>query len=328
MHPNETKPSLLITGANGYIGSITLQKLVEQRESFDHIVALDIREPREQDRLEGITYSTGDVRDSGIGEIVAQHRISTVVHLASIVSPGKKHDRDFEYSVDVLGTRNVLEACVAHSVRHLVLTSSGAAYGYYADNPQPLQEDDSIRGNPEFAYSDHKRQVEEMLATYRQTHPELKQLIFRPGTVLGRDTHNQITDIFDKPVITGLRGCETPFVFIWDEDVAACIVKGVLEGSKGVYNLAGDATLSLREIARLLGKPYLPIPIPVLQVALTMLRALHATQYGPEQIDFLRYRPVLSNTRLKENFGYIPQKTSLETFQLFLDNRSSDSPKS
>ncbi len=322
MNPSETKASLLITGAAGYIGSITLKKLAEQRDCFNRVVALDIREPREQDRQEGISYASGDVRDPGIGVLLVENRISTVVHLASIVSPGKKHNRDFEYSVDVLGTRNILEACVAHKVRHLVVTSSGAAYGYYADNPQPLDEEDTIRGNPEFAYSDHKRQVEEMLATYRKTHPELKQLIFRPGTVLGWGTRNQITDIFDKAVITGLQGCETPFVFIWDEDVAACIVKGVLEGAEGIYNLAGDGTLSLREIARLLGKPYLALPIPLLHAALTILRKLNATQYGPEQIDFLRYRPVLANTRLKKDFGYTPRRSSRETFLFFLESRN------
>jgi UDP-glucose 4-epimerase len=38
-----------------------------------------------------------------------------VVHLASIVTPGKKSNREFEYSVDVDGTRNLLEACLRHT---------------------------------------------------------------------------------------------------------------------------------------------------------------------------------------------------------------------
>jgi UDP-glucose 4-epimerase len=34
-------------------------------------------------------------------------------------------------------------------------------------------------------------------------------------------------------------------------------------------------------------------------------------------VDFLRYRPVLDNRRLKEVFGYVPQLTSAEVFELF-----------
>jgi UDP-glucose 4-epimerase len=48
------------------------------------------------------------------------------------------------------------------------------------------------------------------------------------------------------------------------------------------------------------------------------------TQYGPEQVDFLRYRPVLSNRRLKEEFGFTPRKTSRQVFEFFLAERRAD----
>jgi len=41
------------------------------------------------------------------------------------------------------------------------------------------------------------------------------------------------------------------------------------------------------------------------------------SQYGPEQINFLRYRPVLANDHLKEEFGYVPRLTSEEVFRLY-----------
>lgn len=77
----------------------------------------------------------------------------------------------------------MLGGCADAGVKQLIVTSSGAAMDH-ADNAVPLRESDPLRGNPEFAYSDHKRLVEEMLARYRQQHGSLKQLIFRPGTVL------------------------------------------------------------------------------------------------------------------------------------------------
>lgn len=311
------KPSVLITGAGGYLGSETIKELSARRESFTAIVAVDVRDTPADRRLKGIAYTTHDVRDAGIETILREHRIDTVVHLASIVTPGKKSNREFEYSVDVLGTRNVVECCLRAGVTHLIVTSSGAAYGYYADNPQPLHENDRIRGNPEFAYSDHKRQVEEMLAQFRRSNPELKQLIFRPGTILGASTSNQITNLFEGKRILGLKSASTPFVFIWDEDVVACIVRGIMERREGIYNLAGDGTLTLQEIARLLHKPYLQISPALLAFALRLLRALGLSQYGPEQVNFLRYRPVLANDSLKKEFGYTPLKTTAETFDFY-----------
>jgi UDP-glucose 4-epimerase len=58
-----------------------------------------------------------------------------------------------------------------------------------------------------------------------------------------------------------------------------------------------------------------------------VLAALHPiglSQYGPEQVDFLRYRPVLSNARLQSEFGYKPRKSSREAFDYFWSHRASN----
>ena len=77
-----------------------------------------------------------------------------------------------------------------------------------------------------------------------------------------------------------------------------------------------------RECARL-GKRCVVLPAGLLQAALWLLKKLGMTQYGPEQIDFLRYRPVLANRRLKEEFGYVPKLTSAVVFELWRQSRQS-----
>ncbi len=177
-----------------------------------------------------------------------------------------------------------------------------------------------MRGNPEFAYADHKRQVEERLARYRDTHPGLRQLVLRSGTVLGAETDNQITALFHKPFILGIAGADSPFVFIWDEDLADIIVRGIAENAAGIYNVAGDGVMTMRDIARAVQRPFVPVPAWLLRGVLALLKALRATPYGPEQVNFLRYRPVLDNTRLKRVFGYTPLKTSREAFAFYLEH--------
>ncbi|GMU92090.1 MAG: putative UDP-glucose 4-epimerase GalE1 [Candidatus Hydrogenedentota bacterium] len=321
MSKSSSPPSLLLTGAGGYLGLETVRSLSAIRDQFRRIIALDVREIEEPLRCPGVEYVVCDVRSHDLADVIREGEVDSVVHLASIVTPGKRSDRAFEFSVDVLGTKNVLECCVASGVRHIVVTSSGAAYGYHPDNPEPLREDHPLRGNPEIAYADHKRLVEEMLAEYRESYPELKQLVFRPGTILGERTSNQITNLFEKRIVMGLRGTSTPFVFIWDHDVVACIIKGVLEQRSGIYNLAGDGTLTLREIAQRLHKPYLPLPAGLVRAALRVMKSLGLTRYGPEQVDFLRYRPVLANDRLKAEFGYVPRKTTAEAFEMYASAR-------
>jgi UDP-glucose 4-epimerase len=310
-----------VTGAAGYLGRQLVEALAREPGPLARVVATDLRPTPEAERLPGVVYETADVRRSDFATLFRRFETDLVVHLAAIVTPGPGSTRGAEYEVDVVGTRRVVEACLAAGVRRLVYTSSGAAYGYHADNPEWLDEGAPLRGNPEFAYSDHKRQVEEGLAETRREHPELRQLVFRVGTILGARADNQITRLFDGPFVLGVAGSAAPFVLIWDEDVVGAILHGIRSGASGIYNLAGDGTLSLREMASRLAKPYLAVSPALLALALRVGRRLGLTHHGPEQIGFLRYRPVLANRRLREEFGYAPKKTTSEVFDFFVAAR-------
>ncbi len=305
-----TQQTVLITGAAGYIGSRLAARLSQSMT----VIGVDIRVPE----APGFTFEQCDIRDPKLTDIVGSHNVTHVVHLASVLESSGDEERD--YDIDVNGTRNVVSACVVHAVQHLTVTSSGAAYGYHADNPQWIDENDALRGNPEFPYSRHKTLVEADLAKAREQYPQLKQLILRPGTVLGRETRNQITNLFEKDSILAIRGSDSPFVFIWDEDVLDIIEMGIRESKTGIYNLAGDGALTIHEIAARLNKRTLTLPAGLLRLALRVGKTLGLTRYSASQLDFLRYRPVLSNRRLKEEFGYHPQLTSSEVFELFVEN--------
>ena len=306
-------------------------------------MSLDVRETPPERRLPGVVYAAADIRDRArLEALLREHRIATVVHLAAIVTPGKKADRDFEYQVDVVGTKNVLDACVAAGVGHVVISSSGAAYGYHADNPAWLSETTrsaATRSSPTRGTSGSSRRCSPTTAA---SAPQLQQTVFRIGTILGETVANQITALFDKPRPLAIAGADSPFVFIWDQDVVGAILHalswtpqslrscpqgaqpalgrpggGLVGGPPGIYNLAGDGALTIHEIAARMGKRCRVLPPWLLQTALWIGKRLGLTQYGPEQLRFLRYRPVLDNARLKAVFGYVPRKTSAEVFDFW-----------
>jgi len=294
---------ILITGAGGNVGRALLAGLQGQE-----VLATDLAP------IPDVQFARLDVTGTDPDRVIGDFRPDVVVHLASIVTPPKGSTRDFEWRVDVQGSRNVLDACLRHGVRRLVVTSSGAAYGYHADNPVPLRETDPVRGNPEFPYADHKRQVEEMLAQARMEHPVLEQVVLRVGTVLGDGVENQITALFRRKRLLAVAGADSPFVFIHTDDLAAILIRAATNGPAGIFNVAGDGAMTVHDLARALHKPVLTLPPALLRAALAVARPLGISRYGPEQVRFLQYRPVLDNTALKERFGYTPALTSAQVF--------------
>ncbi|WP_298185276.1 NAD-dependent epimerase/dehydratase family protein [uncultured Pseudomonas sp.] len=309
---------VLITGAGGYIGQQLLNQLAIQQPHWT-LIAADVRPLKRAGLKLNIEPLLLDIsRPAAVKRCVATWRPQAVVHLASVSAPPPGMSEAQLHAIDVGGTQTLIQAAVAHGVEQLIVTSSGAAYGYDPLNAEWLDEDQPLRGHAQFTYAKHRREVELLLAEARGQHPQLKQLVLRPGTILGKRLSNPISELFKRSTILGIRGSDSRFVFIWDQDVVDILCRGLRQQSSGIFNLAGDGALSLKEIAELLGKPYRALPVWLIRAALGVLKPLGLSPYGPEQVDFLRYWPVLSNQRLKRDFGFSPRYSSREAFLAFL----------
>lgn len=314
---------ILITGAAGDIGS----RLVDV---FQHNNGIDLYTTALKPLAKSVksTHKSCDIRDPEFIDWVLEIKPDVIIHLASIIQLPETMTREEAHDVDVKSTKKLLDAAVMAGTEKIVITSSGAAYGYWKDNPQWLTEDMPVRGNDDYFYSSHKRQIEEMLAEYRQIHPQLKQVVLRPGTVLGPNFENPITNIFSKNIITGIAGSKSPFVIIWVDDLVAYLIEATTTDVSGVFNVAGDGTLTLKQIAKHLNKPYLAIPPTLLRGVLAVLKPLGLSQYGPEQVKFIEFRPVLSNKKIKKIFKHQPEKSTEQAFFAFLEQSEKEYVKS
>src|SRR3954471_12809237 len=318
--------TVAITGPTGDIGRALLRQLDDSPE-VDRIIGMARRpfNPSELG-LEKTEYRQGDILDKDrITELV--DGADVLVHLAFIIFGG----RDETQQVNLEGTRNVFEAAVEAGVKRFVYTSSVAAYGFHDDNPQPLTEEVVPKGTDEFYYSAQKAELEREL--HRMVDgSDLETYVFRPCIVAGPDALTMISAMMEQlqlggrlPQITTflntvpflkpvLPDPGTPFQLVHHDDVAQALVAAITgRGEPGIYNLAGDGTISFGDYASAIGWYSVPVPSFAVDVTAGVISRLPSMPAELSWIEAARVPVLMDTTKAREKLGWEPAYDTRET---------------
>ena len=296
--------TVAVTGPTGDIGRALLRRL-DADPLVGRVLGMARRpfDPAEQG-LEKSEYRQGDVLDRDAVQALAGEA-DVLVHLAFIIVGGRDETR----SVNLEGSRNVFEA--ARGVGRLVYTSSVAAYGFHADNPQPLTEDVPVRGTDAHYYSAQKAELEQTLREALDG-ADTEAYVFRPCIVAGGDAL-ALVEAFPAmlrkaPVGPVLPDPGTPFQLVHTEDVALALAAAVRgEGEPGIYNLAGAGTISVAELARALGWRSVPVPKAGISLGAGVVDLLPLMPPQASWLNALRVPVVMDTARAREELGWEPR---------------------
>ncbi len=308
--------NILITGVSGYIGMKTAAMLSAQN-TVSNIVGIDIRPPKNQPP--DLVFVKQDIR-TPLLDLVMAHNIDTVVHAAYILPP--IHDTKLMADININGTKNVLDACAKGGVQHLLYTSSTTAYGFHPDNPVPLTEDSPLRGNDDFTYARNKKEIEALLADFMDRHPEIVTTILRPCVVIGPQIDNPISRCLQKRLVI-LPRKTAPFQFVHEDDLADVIKLCLTRRIGGVYNVAGESTISFPDMVKRLGNTPVYLPAWLLYPLNSLfwhLRASFLTEFPSPGLSMLRFPWIASSRHLVEKTGFSFRYNSQTAFDDFADS--------
>ncbi|XP_073523866.1 3 beta-hydroxysteroid dehydrogenase type 7-like [Phyllobates terribilis] len=188
----------LITGGCGFIGE-WIVKLVLKEDYVKEVKVFDLNESEAIKHLgtasTTVTFIKGDITD--FNQILSAVKgVDVVIHTAALVDyldifPLKKLE-----AINVGGTENILNACLAMDVPYVVYTSSIAAVGPNANNDpmERITEDTFYPGEPLLSYGKTKARAEKLilLANGQKTRNgnKLTTCVIRPSNIYGEKTQN------------------------------------------------------------------------------------------------------------------------------------------
>lgn len=274
--------NLLITGGTGFIGRQVINNLLPQH----HIFALYHKKPPQL--IERINWIEHDLSHP-IEESDLPKEIDVIIHLAQ-----SRYYRDFPVKVDdifkvnIEGTFRLLEFGRKRGIKKFIYASSGGIYGY---SYEKFIETDNI--NPINFYLTSKYCSELLLGNYN---PYFRTVVFRFFFVYGPYQKGMLIPRLIENIrkgvpitIYGKTGVKLNPIHVRD---AINAFPPVLETPvSGIFNIAGDETISIKDLSERIGK-----------------------LVGKEPVFVYEKNPILGdivgdNSRMKSVLGVIPKIT-------------------
>ncbi|MCZ7534786.1 MAG: GDP-mannose 4,6-dehydratase [Acidimicrobiia bacterium] len=258
----------LVTGGAGFIGSTLVDRLLAEGWRVDVVDDLstgnlaNLTDARSQTGRR-FSFHRMDIRSPGIVDLIVHRRPDAVFHLAAQADVRVSVARPtFDAEVNVIGSLNVFEGCVAAGVRKVAFASSGGTiYG----TPETIPTTEAHPQRPESPYGVAKKAVGDYLHYYREVRG-LEYSALALANVYGprQDPSGEagVVSIFasrllahERPVIFGDGKQTRDFVYV--DDVVDAFVRAAEKGGGLLMNVGTGVETSVQALfdimARLTG---------------------------------------------------------------------------
>ena len=186
---NKLKKNILITGGAGYIGSHIVEQLIKDKQN---VIILDNLVTGYKKLInKKAKFIKADIKNkSKIISIIKDFKINSIIHLAAHlnVSEAEKNKKKY-YQNNIIGTKNLLDACKNFNIKNIIFSSSCSVYGNIqgsiSENKKP---------NPQGYYAYTKYKGEELIKKLSLRY-KFKYGILRYFNVAGASASGRIGEI-------------------------------------------------------------------------------------------------------------------------------------
>lgn len=186
-----TPRKILVTGGAGYIGSHTVQLLLER--GYDVAVVDNLSKGHRHNVPPDRLFQLDLGETHALAELIRQTRTEAVIHFAAFIAVGESMREPARYFTNnVGGSLSLLTAMVETGVKHIVFSSTAAVYG----NPHATPILESFPIQPVNAYGETKVMVETLLRWFDQIH-RLTSVCLRYFNASGADPEGRLGEEHD-----------------------------------------------------------------------------------------------------------------------------------
>jgi UDP-glucose 4-epimerase len=296
--------TILVTGIAGGLSQRVAEILVGGGHT---VVGVDYRDlPPAAGALGKVELHRASYNKTIIEDVFRGRRFDTVLHLGRVGNLKESLGKRFD--LNVVGTQKIMNLCVEHEVKSLVVLSTFHIYGAHPRNHIPIAEDEPLRAGGQFPQIADAIQLDGMAATWVWRHREVRTVVLRPTNVVGPHIQNAMSSFLRLPSVPHLLGFNPMTQFVHEDDLADAVVRAGEGDQCGIYNVAGRGEVPWRTALALARARTFPLPSTLVQAYLRVSR-----QFPPYLVNFFRYPCVITDRAFREDFGWEPRVSLADT---------------
>lgn len=316
---------ILITGGTGFLGVHLARTFFKKAYK---VTLFDIADLDAKDLVGKVTVVKGDIRDK---EAIAQALKGQdfVVHAAAALPI--QFTKEAIFSINVGGTKNILQSSLVNKIKRLIFISTTAVYGV----PKHLPETETNPLNPIGYYGESKVAAENLCFEYMKKGLSIN--ILRPKSFLGPERLG-VFELWFEAIYSGkgvfiLGNGNNKYQLLAVSDVVDAIIKALVGKIDGeIFNIGAKEFKTWREditsTIKHAGSKSKIISLPVLpsQMILFILEKLHLSPIAEWHYKTMPVDSYISTEKAEKYLGWKPKKSNkdlfIESYDWYSKNRN------
>ncbi len=296
--------SILIIGMAGGLASAVTNLLLKKYPKIQ-IMGIDSRPIKNTTILPQVNYKSMKYKRGNFENLFRENDFDAVLYLGRISHAVMSSNSHIIKKLDlnIVKTKTILDLAKKTGVKKIIVLSTYMTYGAFPDNSVFLKEIAPLRSSMENPDLREVVEVDQVVTNWMwQNQNSINCVVLRPCNIIGTSINNAITGYLSTPYTPSPIDYNPMFQFINEFDMANVVVESIEKVPIGVFNVATDEFITLRNALKKVDHRRIPMLMSLLTPTAKIIKRLnHAI---PDYFtDYLKYSCLIDNTELKKHLG-------------------------
>ncbi|EQC47291.1 NAD-dependent epimerase/dehydratase family protein [Bacteriovorax sp. Seq25_V] len=290
--------SVLIIGASGGLANI-LCGIITRKYPNIKIIGVDTRNPRVKITAPNFEFVRIKYTRGNFEKIFRERNIDALFHLGRMSHSKSTSQSEIEerLNLNLIGTNKILELALKYQLQKVIVLSTHHVYGALSDNPVFIKEDAPLRASIKYPELRDVTEMDSICTNWMWKYKDqLQTIVLRPCNIIGPQINNTISQYLRSSIAPIPIDFNPTFQFIHELDMASIISECLFNVETGIYNVAPEETITLKEAKELVAHSYVPFPVSILSPVAKIVKKLWT--FPDYLIDYIKHPCIIDGREL------------------------------